>query len=766
MSFLCITTTKPSLVLTPGSGGTTGGGSITLASPLTGSIGASLRCCSDMAGRIPIGATSLSFFPPNFNNNSNRNHQSNNKNSYSSSTSLALAYGYTSKSKDDAYAMLLSIPSSAVLPPILHWKSRLPEGNLTAGLSISPCGHYIVGGGHSGTLYVWTSIGGQLIRTTKAHYRSIQVLTWTSCGHFLATGGADGMVHVFTLMDLVAYSNNDNNNDTMSTSTTEAGGGGGGAGVFPFRTWSNHQLPVHDIVSLTGGRLATGGQDGLILILEISSEDILATIQLPHGIQSLTTTTTNGGWGSTLYAGSVEGTIYIINLDQYAIYQLTQQGAVAIARRTTTTGTSKQEVTQSSSSNEVSTMADQVFGHNNNNSSSSWSTTKSKINNNNNEYSSLQSRDIYRTELKGHERSVTSLCILCIPLQTPVVVAGRGGGDGGGGGSVVAGNDDEQTNSLLLCSGDESGLIRLWDLESRTCIRVLKPWSHGGVIQEQRSSKDKSSSSTVITSNDHPISSIRLVAVSSSKDHQNSTLSNLGSTTTTLGTQIGGLFGNDASNTKHTSRSKNSLTTAIVHLVSPLQTFVASSHNRRMVQVPFLSPTFHSSSCSSLFWDVASDSVRDQLVADRLRAQSPSPSSNGNRNNNNKKRPPPVDNHIDATNDTAELNGESSAGLKQQQDQEICMNDNPTIPSSNDNDNHHGWKAPATTVSSSPSLTNDNNNNTTSEKDDKARIVELEQQLAQANHTIQRWQTVNNKLLEQIQQQQQQQRPGQQGGSI
>jgi hypothetical protein len=68
----------------------------------------------------------------------------------------------------------------------------------------------------------------------------------------------------------------------------------------------------------------------------------LATIQLPHGIKSLTSQ------AQKLFAGSVDGSIYIICMDQYSIYQMLQQG-VAIS------------YTASSSSD--LTIEQQVFGH-------------------------------------------------------------------------------------------------------------------------------------------------------------------------------------------------------------------------------------------------------------------------------------------------------------------------------------------------------------------------------------------------------------------
>ena len=169
-SILCITTTKPSAALASG-----GGGSISLVDPQNGSIGSSLKLSSDLSGKVPIGTASLSLFPSSFSLSPQQSTQE-----------LAMGYGYTNKGPQDAYAFLLTMRGSS--PPTMHWKGRLPEGHLTGGLLISPCGHYVVGGGKSGTLFVWNTLGGKLISTIKAHYRSILVMDWSECGRLLCTG--------------------------------------------------------------------------------------------------------------------------------------------------------------------------------------------------------------------------------------------------------------------------------------------------------------------------------------------------------------------------------------------------------------------------------------------------------------------------------------------------------------------------------------------------------------------------------------------------
>jgi WD40 repeat protein len=282
---VCISTSRPTdSISTSG-----GGGSLSVVCPYTGSIHSSLRVSADMAGKLTVGISSVSFFPS----------------SFSPKDSLALAFGASTK-KDDSYAMLVTL-RQASMSPTLHWKSRLPEALLSAGLLVSTCGNYIVGGGASGNVYVWKSLGGLLLATFKAHYRSVTCMAWSSCGRILVSGGADGIVHAFSLQSMVAMGANESS-------------------IQPIRSFSHHQLPVTSICSLPSGRMVSGSQDGQVVIMELYSDQCLASIQLPHPVTSLDAT------AHRLFVGTHQGTVYCIDLDQYALHQTQHQGAVVVRR--------------------------------------------------------------------------------------------------------------------------------------------------------------------------------------------------------------------------------------------------------------------------------------------------------------------------------------------------------------------------------------------------------------------------------------------------
>jgi WD40 repeat protein len=395
---VCISTTKPSSAITPSGGG----GSLTVLCPQTGSVLSSLRTSADLSGKTALGMSSLSIFPKGFS---------------PANTQLVLSFGGNGSRKGDSYAMLLAI-RAAPSAPILHWKCRLPEAELAGGMIVSPCGHYIVGGGASGSCYVWSSLGGKLLKTFKAHYRACTCLAWSECGRYLVTGGADGMVHLFPLIDLV---------DITSRKSRRS--------IAPLHTWSVHHFPVTCLSLLDGGRIASAAQDGHVAILELFSKVTLAKIKLPHPIESL------AHHDSRLYAGSDHGTIYSIDLNAYAMHQTEKQGATLSKR-------------MRKEKQAFLVAEEKVFGK---------------------EYSDEnETLNTFQTEWIGHEHAVSSLAVAVEDMKP------------------------------RLISGDRLGEVRIWDIESRTCLNTLRPWSNTAMNAPKSASQEKTSSDSVR----HPIASI------------------------------------------------------------------------------------------------------------------------------------------------------------------------------------------------------------------------------------------------------------------
>lgn len=379
----CVSTSQPSTALLSGGGG----GALTLVCPFTGAIQSSLPVSGELSAGT-MGVHSLSLFPPSL--------------APSNTTKLALGYGVNPEKPDDTYGILLTI-RPANLPPLLRWKCRLPEASLTAGLVVSPNGHCVVGGSATGNIYIWNSLGGALLRSFKAHYRGVSVLTWSDNGNMLLTGGADGMVHVFAIADIMEQPTNSQQR------------------IQPIRTCSHHKLRVTSVSSCGGGRLASAGEDGQVVLYEMFSDTILAAIQLSEPVSAMTER------HRVLYCGCKSGKIVMIALDEYAMYKAKEAGATVVVNSITTSH------------------VQQVFGTN------------------------TKSNTPYQYELVGHNRSVTALAV------------------------VTDDNDDE-----LLVSGDELGVLRVWNVYSHTCVRQIQPWAIPGTTNTVKTVK-------------HPITSISVV---------------------------------------------------------------------------------------------------------------------------------------------------------------------------------------------------------------------------------------------------------------
>ena len=439
--------------------------------PHTGSIHSSLFVAGDLTNKVALGVSSLSTFPAHFSSNNN---------------TLAVGFGASQRKKDDSYGLLFTLRSGSSSPPLLHWKCRLPEANMTAGLTVSPCGNYIVGGGASGNLHVWKSLGnGALLQTVKAHYQAVAVMTWSLCGRFLLTGGADGMVHAFSLLSLVE----EQQQQPQASNTT----------IRPMRTWTQHQLSVTALVAMPSARLASSSQDGQVAIMEVNSGSLLASIQLPHP------TTTLVGRGNRLYVSTQVGTIHVVDLDVYAMHQTTQRGATVVV----------------SGNNKKKSHCQRVFGADKDDASN-------------------------HSQLQGHNRAVTAMAVI---------------------------DDDDDGGELLLVSGDETGTLRVWDLHSQTCVRVLQPWS---------TASTQKAGGHLVTS----------ICVLRHKDDDNNDI------TATEGTL---LFGGTTTATHHARQHHNDRS-GVSNLVAPLQRF--RQEHATPLPVPFLKGTHDNQS----IWDISANS--------------------------------------------------------------------------------------------------------------------------------------------------------------
>lgn len=60
-------------------------------------------------------------------------------------------------------------------------------------------GAYIIGGGRSGSLYVWDTSTAQLLRVWSGHYKGVTALAVLDGGSVIVSGGEDAIVNAWAL---------------------------------------------------------------------------------------------------------------------------------------------------------------------------------------------------------------------------------------------------------------------------------------------------------------------------------------------------------------------------------------------------------------------------------------------------------------------------------------------------------------------------------------------------------------------------------------
>ncbi|KAL3758540.1 hypothetical protein ACHAWU_008294 [Discostella pseudostelligera] len=330
-----------------------------------------------------------------------------------------------------------------------RWKVRLPVtlSSTPQSMAVSPDGRYLVAGSTTGTCYLWEWACGDednLIKVWKAHYRSVSCVAFDKDdGATIFTAGEDGVVNAWCFIDLIDVDNNHHGSGTSGSST-----------VHPFQTWSEHHLPVTSLCVLPGSgrgstRLVSSSLDRSLIIMElggntnnsshVDSNDVgggartLARMCLPSGLHTVITDSSAG----RLYGGCADGNIYCVDLCKHALHS-TLEGAAGTFVNVNQSG-SDVYVSQGVSTSDA--MGDLLSGMHVLPASATPGPAIDQTK--------------YISVLRGHVKAVTSLALI-----DPSNLA-----------SISSGG------TALLASGSNDGTLRIWDLHSRSCLKVLRPWS-------------------------------------------------------------------------------------------------------------------------------------------------------------------------------------------------------------------------------------------------------------------------------------------------
>jgi len=160
-------------------------------------------------------------------------------------------------------------------------------------LAADSSGTYLVGGGPSGTLYLWHVPTGEFLCSWKGHFRPVSQVTFAEGELMLVTSGEDALVHVWSLIDVLG-----------SRSRTQH------SSQKPILTWSEHSLPVTDLCCSRAGGAASlvvsASLDHSCRVWQLDRKHSLCIVSCPSPLLCCTVDALE----EFVYAGGKDGNIF------------------------------------------------------------------------------------------------------------------------------------------------------------------------------------------------------------------------------------------------------------------------------------------------------------------------------------------------------------------------------------------------------------------------------------------------------------------------
>lgn len=175
-------------------------------------------------------------------------------------------------------------------------KKIVCPGKITA-MAVSPDGKYCVVALVE-RVYVWQLCTGDLMAILSKHYQAVTCIRFVQDGSFFMTAGDDNLLLVWKFANVLQPKDPMSNHNVCE---------------HPFHTLSHHSMPVKSIYVGVGGmrcRIATCSLDQTCKLFDLISGKMLCSFVFNVGCSAVTMDMPE----SRLFAGTMDGRIYIVNL--------------------------------------------------------------------------------------------------------------------------------------------------------------------------------------------------------------------------------------------------------------------------------------------------------------------------------------------------------------------------------------------------------------------------------------------------------------------
>lgn len=162
-------------------------------------------------------------------------------------------------------------------------------------VSCTKDGVYIAGAASSGNVYVWEVSSGRLLKTWRAHHKSLMCIIFSGDDSLLLCGFEDGIIYVWSLISLLDV------DDSRSLPSV-------------LHTLSEHQSSITGLVTRscsTNSILISGSLDKTCKVWDLISGSVIQTRAYSESITAMTVDPV----GQLLFSGSMDGRIFVNELE-------------------------------------------------------------------------------------------------------------------------------------------------------------------------------------------------------------------------------------------------------------------------------------------------------------------------------------------------------------------------------------------------------------------------------------------------------------------